>query len=208
MTVSVLQRFAPIRGIVLIALLAGAGSAGAHGGVVAEEDLCVINIGFLRAHFTVYQPQTSGNEELCEDIPDVTESVFVLDYLHDSLREMQVDFRIIRDVNNFGIFANWDDIATIENLEADTEFYQAPKRRPDGNLSIDHTFTTPGSYIGIVTAKHPSKDKFYNAVFQFRVGGRDYGYFPLLVALIVLLQAGYLFSNGSFSRWFAKMRAD
>ena len=30
----------------------------AHGGVFLEEDVCVIEVGFFRAHFTIYQPQT------------------------------------------------------------------------------------------------------------------------------------------------------
>ena len=66
-----------------------------------------LSIGFLEAHFTVYQTQTSASEEFCEDIPDVTNSVFVLDYLHDFLKEMPVDFRIVKDSHNFGIFAKW-----------------------------------------------------------------------------------------------------
>ena len=72
-----------------------------------EDDICVINIGLLKAHFTSYQPQINGSQEFCENIPEVASSVFVIDYLHDFLKEMQVDFRIIRDVNNFGIFASW-----------------------------------------------------------------------------------------------------
>src|SRR5690606_3770944 len=31
----------------------------AHGGVAFEDDRCVINIGFLTAHFTIYQPHSS-----------------------------------------------------------------------------------------------------------------------------------------------------
>ena len=45
----------------------------AHGGVVSEEDLCIIEIGVFSAHFTVYQPETRASTEYCEDIPDVGE---------------------------------------------------------------------------------------------------------------------------------------
>jgi len=93
-----------------------------HGGVAFEEDLCVINIDFLTAHFTVYQPETQGSKEFCEDIPDVTESVFVMEYTHSFLRQMLVDFRIIEDVNEFGVFARWEDIQSMEDLEAATVF--------------------------------------------------------------------------------------
>ena len=169
--------------------------ATAHGGVGMEDDVCVIKIGFLKAHFTIYQPKTYGTQEFCEDIPEVASSVFVIDYLHDFLKEMQVDFRIIRDVNNFSIFANWDDITGLEDIEQDTVFYLPPVKRADGVLTVTYDFQQAGGYIGIVTAVHPEKEKTYHAVFYFQVGGTDYGYLPLFIALLVLAQALYWFSN-------------
>jgi len=169
--------------------------ATAHGGVGMEDDVCVIKIGFLKAHFTGYQPKTYGSQEFCEDIPEVASSVFVIDYLHDFLKEMQVDFRIIRDVNNFGIFANWDDITGLEDIEQDTVFYLPPVKQPNGVLTVNYDFQQAGGYIGIVTAVHPEKEKSYHAVFYFQVGGTDYGYLPLFIALLLLAQALYWFSN-------------
>ena len=169
--------------------------ATAHGGVGMEDDVCVIKIGFLKAHFTGYQPKSYGTEEFCEDIPEVASSVFVIDYLHDFLKEMQVDFRIIRDVNNFGVFANWDDITGLEDIEQDTVFYLPPVKQPNGVLTVNYDFQQAGGYIGIVTAVHPEKEKTYHAVFYFQVGGTDYGYLPLFIALLVLAQALYWFSN-------------
>lgn len=167
----------------------------AHGGVGMEDDMCVINIGFLKAHFTGYQPKTYGTQEFCEDIPEVASSVFVIDYLHDFLKEMQVDFRIIRDVNKFGIFANWDDITGLEDIEQDTVFYLPPVKRVGGVLTVNYDFQQAGGYIGIVTAVHPEKEKTYHAVFYFQVGGTGYGYLPLIIALLILAQALYWFSN-------------
>ncbi len=169
--------------------------ATAHGGVGMEDDVCVIKIGFLKAHFTGYQPKSYGTEEFCEDIPEVASSVFVIDYLHDFLKEMQVDFRIIRDVNNFGIFANWDDITGLEDIEQDTVFYLPPVKQPNGVLTVNYDFQQAGGYIGIVTAVHPEKEKSYHAVFYFQVGGTDYGYLPLFIVLLVLAQVLYWFSN-------------
>jgi len=169
--------------------------ATAHGGVGMEDDVCVIKIGFLKAHFTGYQPKTNGTQEFCEDIPEVASSIFVIDYLHDFLKEMPVDFRIIRDVNNFGTFANWDDVTGLEDIEQDTVFYLPPAKRPDGMLTVNYDFQQAGGYIGIVTAVHPEKEKTYHAVFYFQVGGTDYGYVPLFIALLVLAQALYWFSN-------------
>ncbi len=176
-------------------LMTGCQDATAHGGVSMEDDLCVIKIGFLKAHFTGYQPKTNGTQEFCEDIPEVASSIFVIDYLHDFLKEMPVDFRIIKDVNNFGIFANWDDITGLEDIEQDTVFYLPPMKRPNGVLTVNYDFQQAGGYIGVVTAVHPEKEKTYHAVFYFQVGGTDYGYVPLFIALVVLAQALYWFSN-------------
>ena len=47
-----------------------------------------------------------------------------MEYLHDLLTEMAIDFRIVRDINNVGRFASWKDIEAIDDLEAVTVFYQ------------------------------------------------------------------------------------
>ena len=65
----------------------------------------------------------TANKEFCEDIPDVTETVFVLDYLHDSLNEMPIDFRIIKDVENLGRYATWDDIARLDDIDRETVLF-------------------------------------------------------------------------------------
>ena len=97
--------------------------ASAHGGVAFQEDLCVININFLQAHFTVFQPETRGSDEFCEDIPDVSRSVFVMEYLHNLMPEMLIDFRIIRDINEVGQYAAMEYVLAIEDLEAATVYY-------------------------------------------------------------------------------------
>lgn len=167
----------------------------AHGGVSFDDDVCKLSIGFLEAHFTVYQTQSSASEEFCEDIPSVTSSIFVLDYLHDFLKEMPVDFRIVKDTHEFGIFAKWEDIAGLDDIESDTVFYQQPVKRADGVLTVEYNFQEAGSYIGIVNAEHPAQDKIYHAVFFFQVGGDDYGYLPLFIALVVLAQGVYWLSS-------------
>ena len=172
------ELFAPIcicSLIVLWSLLGHGRQAMAHGGVVAEEDICIIEIGIFRAHFTVYQPQTRASKEFCEDIPDVGEAVFVLDYLHDSLREVPVDFRIIRDVKERTIYASWEDILDMGDLESATVFYQPAQVREDAFFSAEHVFSERGWYTGIVTTRHPTRDQAYQAVFGFHVGRKDFG---------------------------------
>ncbi len=185
--------------LLLVALLWPA-TLTAHGGVVFEEDVCVLKIGFLQAHFTGYQPSSRGSEEFCEELPDIGNSVFVIDYLHDFLKEMPVDFRIVTDSQNLGIYARWEDIQNLEDIEHDTVFYQPPIKWRDGVLNVSHDFEESGGYIGIITAQHPTEEKLYNAVFFFSVGGTDYGYFPLFLGFAILAQLMYWLSKGGFSR--------
>ncbi len=175
-------------------------SALAHGSVALSDDRCLINVDFLQAHFTVFQPESQGTEEFCEDIPDVTRSVFVMEYLHSLLPEMYVDFRIIRDVDELGRYATWEDVLRIEDLDAVTVFYQEPTIEPGGFFRASHTFDEKGTYIGVVTADHPTEDRYYNAVFFFQVGGADLGSLPLFAAMLILLQLGYWLSNGGWTR--------
>lgn len=185
-------------------LAATSPQARAHGGVMVEEDICVIKMGFLSAHFTIYQPQTSANEEFCEDIPDVGQTVFVMDYLHDSLREMPLDFRIIRDVTGAGIYAKWDDVAAIDDLDSATVFYEPPRVHGDAAFTVEHRFDEPGWYIGIVTTHSPVTGKTYQTVFPFEVGA-NYGYLPLFVALGIAVQIAYLIYNGTAARLWARL---
>lgn len=171
-----------------------------HGGVAYEEDLCVININFMQAHFTVFQPETRDSDEFCEELPDVARSVFVMQYLHELLPEMLLDFRIIRDVNNVGTYATWEDIQAIDDLEAATVYYESPRIEPGGYFSASYEFAAKGTYIGIVTAEHPVEDRFYNAVFFFKVGGPDYGSFPVFIGFLILLQLLYWLSSGGLIR--------
>jgi hypothetical protein len=177
-----------------------ASTAVGHGGVAFEEDLCLINIDFLQAHFTVYQPETRASREYCEDIPDVSRAVFVMEYLHGFLQEMPVDFRILRDINEVGRYASWEDVEAIADLEAATVYYEPYRIETGGFYTASHSFAKKGTYIGVVTAQHPSEDKTYRAVFYFQVGGADWGTMPLFGLMLVLLQTGYWLSNGGLAR--------
>ena len=160
------------------------------GGVIGEPGSCMIEIGLYTAHFSIYQPDTSGSEVFCEDLPDAAETIFVLDYLHGSMKEVPIDFRIIRDVEDWGIFARWENIQSIEDIEQRTVFYSPPQVRPDNKLQLEHRFSGNGAYIGVVTAPHPTKDILYHAVFPFEVGGASLWIRALAVA--VVLGAGIL----------------
>jgi hypothetical protein len=187
--------------LMLCLLFGSTQDAKAHGGVVAEEDMCVIEIGVYRAHFTVYQPETRASSEFCEDIPDVGEAVFVLDYMHDSLDEVPVDFRIIRDVNGRTIYASWEDIENMDDLQGATVFYLPPQVNAGASLSAQHVFAEKGWYTGIVTALHPTRDQTYQAVFGFHVGRKDLGVWPLMILIMLAIQGHYWVSSGGYKRW-------
>jgi hypothetical protein len=155
----------------------------AGGGMVLEGDVCIINIDFYSAHFTAYQPDSSGNTQFCQDLPDTGVTIFVLDYLHRSLKEVPVDFRIIRDVTGQGEFVKLKHVEEIEDIEQHTVFYQPGVIETDASLQIEYDFKEKGSYIGIVSAGHPSNNNIYTAVFPFEVGRTRLGYWPLLVLI-------------------------
>ncbi len=154
----------------LILLLLLNGPVLAAGGVVGAAGSCMMEIGIYTAHFTIYQPESRGEDVFCEDLPEVDNTLFVLDFLHGSLKDVPVDFRIVRDLDELGIFARWEHIAAMTDLEQRTVFYQPPALHPDNKLQVEHRFLEKGAYIGVVTAPHPSKDIVYRAVFPFRVG--------------------------------------
>ena len=162
-----------------------------------EGDVCIIRIDFYSAHFTAYQPNTSGNTQFCKELPDTGETIFVLDYLHQSLKEVPVDFRIIRDVTGQGRFVKLKHVEAIEDIEKQTVFYQPPIIRPDASLKIEFEFVEEGAYIGVVTAGHPSKDTVYTMVFPFEVGGSNFAW---LAPLVLLLAAAAFFVVRRFAR--------
>jgi len=181
-------------------------SAFAHGGVVQEGDLCVIKLNYLSAHFKIYQPRVAGHKQYCEDLPAAAESVFVMEYLHDSLSKMPIDFRIIRDVTGKGRFARIEDIASIADIESATVYYRAPVVEPDV-YTVNYEFAEEGDFIGIVSATHPDTGKIYAAVFPFEVGFTGLGYWPFFIGVLVLIQVQYLIMSGRFKRWFGKRSA-
>ena len=174
--------------------------AEAHGGVVADGDLCIIGISYLQAHFKIYQPLIDGHEEFCEDLPNATESVFVMEYMHDELARVPIEFRIIHDVTGKGRFANWQDVEQIDDLDAVTVFYQAPVIEPDV-FTVIYDFNEEGDYIGIVKAIPESGDREYIAVFPFEVGYTGLAYWPFFIAAVLLIQLQYLWMSGRLSRW-------
>ena len=184
----------------LLPALLIAGAALASGGVILNGDVCTIEVGFYEAQFTAYQPQTSGNEEFCENLPDTGESIFVLDYLHASMREVGVSFRIIRDTTGLGRFVQHDDIVALADIDELTVFYQPPVIKPGASFRIEHDFAEKGEYVGIVTAGHPSKATIYNAAFPFTVGAFNFPYWTIAIVVgvlfVILIRLAFVAKSG------------
>ncbi|MBT8100800.1 MAG: hypothetical protein KJO82_13675, partial [Gammaproteobacteria bacterium] len=151
-----------IRAFVLLALTLIPALAAAHGGVVEEDDLCVINIGYLKAHFKIFVPQETQHEEYCEDIPIRGDSVFVMEYQHDGLSSAAIDFRIVRNTTGKGTFARLADVEAIDDIESITVRYQPPVVTPDV-FTLLQAFDEDGEYIGIVSARQADTGKVYTA---------------------------------------------
>ncbi len=171
----------------------------AHGGVVEEDDQCVIRIGYLKAHFKIYVPAETGHREYCEDIPMRGESLFVMEYQHDGLGEAEIGLRIIENVTGKGTFARIEDVKAIGDIDAVTVAYAEPAVVPDVYL-FQHRFEEDGDYIGIVSAATKGNGNHYAAVFPFEVGARSVGIWPAIVAAMLLLQLNYWFMSRRRSR--------
>jgi len=178
----------------------------AHGSVTPDADLCIIRIGYYRAHFKIYLPRTNGHQEYCEDLPGSGETVFVMEYEHSGLGQVPIDFRIIRNVTGKGVFTQLSDIDGIADLDAATVFHHPAAVQPDVFTAL-YDFDEDGEYAGIVTVVNPESGKEYTAVFPFKVGFTGFGWWPWFVAAAVLLQINYLWMSGRLSR-FRKSRRE
>ena len=201
------------RPVVLILALACLGlcltpqRAVAHGSVTPDEDLCIIRIGYYRAHFKIYLPRTEEHEEFCEDIPASGETVFVMEYEHSGLGDVPIDFRVIRNVTGLGVFTMLRDVEEIDDLAAVTVLHHPAAIQPDV-FTIMHNFDEEGEFVGIVTIEQPDTGKTYTAVFPFEVGFTGLGWWPWFFAIAIVLQVNYLWMNGWFARWNRQKRGD
>lgn len=164
----------------------------AHGGVSMEDDVCIIDVGEYRAHFTGYQPKLRATQEFCEDIPEVASSIFVIDFIDNALRGMPVSFRILKDVNEIGNDAKLSDLGGAAKIEEATIHYSNPSKYPAGTVNFSYNFSQPGRYIGIFSAHPKDRAEPIVSVFPFSVGVKNYTRYYLSIILVILLSiVGY-----------------
>jgi hypothetical protein len=176
----------PVLAVLLLLAWLGARPAHGHGGVSMEDDTCIMRIGLFRAHFTGYQPETRATQEFCEDIPELGKAIIVVDFIDKALRGYEVEFRVLRDVQERGKRARLEDLGDAAAIDAATLFKLAPATYPKGTLTFEQRFDQPGWYIGMLVARDGS-GQVLTSVFPFQVGvSHPWRYVPAFVLVLVL----------------------
>lgn len=160
----------------------GAAPALAHGAIRHEQEACVLKVGPDFMYFTGYQPSLS-HRKFCEDIPATGDTIFILDYAQNEMRDMKTDFRIVRNVG--------EEEEEQEKLDRITVAYLPPRVYPTGTLNLEYDFKESGDYVGIVTVDGPNGEHWVSR-FPFSVG-RLYSartpYYLLTAAVLLALLA-------------------
>lgn len=186
--------------ILLLGLAISPSPVLAHGSVTPDADLCIIRIGYYRAHFKIYLPQSRGHKEYCEDIPGTGTATFIMEYEHSGLGSVPIDFRVIRNVTGKGVFTILEDVDQIENLDDVTVFHYPATIQPDVFTYL-YPFDEQGEFVGIVTVHDAETGETYTAVFPFEVGFAGIPVWVWFIIGAVILQLNFLWMNGSIARW-------
>ncbi len=162
------------------------GAASAHGGLSMDKDMCKLTAGPYYMHFTGYQPDISGSQEFCEDIPKTGQIIVTMDMVDEVLRTMPVGVRIIRDTGDES------------QIDAVTVLYQEPKLYPNGSVTFEHNFDQPGKFVGLVSVGEKGE---YLSRFPFSVGiaGPNYMMYFGIAMVLALGYSLYLYSGRSKS---------
>jgi hypothetical protein len=141
------------------ALLWPAPQARARGSLALSQDMCLLFVGPDYMYFSGYQ-SAKPRKRFCEDVPDVGETIFAVDFAQDQMRDMKVDFRIVHDVG---------EDKEQDSLDELTVAYLPPKIYPTGSVSLRYNFVQRGNYAGLVTVDGPHGEHWV-ARFPFAVG--------------------------------------
>ncbi len=142
----------------------------AHGGLSMEQDMCKLTVGPYMMHFAGYQ-EDAQRTEFCEDIPHKGPTIIVLDVVDLALRDLPIEFRIVRKTDG--------------PLDAAPEVFKlSPATYPKGTLMVRHDFMEDGDYVGLVYA---GADRKYASIFPFSVGKPNVAYWKYTLGLVVLL---------------------
>lgn len=132
-------------------------AASAHGKVAMEDDICMRQIGEHVIHLSAYQPEFDVEGLYCTDIPQVGETLLVVDLVDPSMRDMPIGLKVFKGNNE-------TDGELIANL--------SPKYYEDGVISTYAAFTEKGVYSITLTAEGVPP---LNYNYHLRVEMIDYG---------------------------------
>ena len=166
----------------------------AHGGVASRGNQCRLTVGPYTINFSGYQPQNSKSEQFCDDLPVVGESIIVLDFIDKKLRNMTVNFRVIKaDAAPLG---TEEDGKVNEAELAQTPIFEIPaKKYPMGMMNIEQMFTEKGHFVGYVIVENENEKHISR--FPFSVGYANEGILdlvkiPIAVFLVVVLMIFFI----------------
>lgn len=160
-----------------------------HGGVMNEGNECKLRVGPYVMNFSGYQPENNVSKQFCDDMPTVGKSIIVLDFIDNKLRDMTVNFRVIKaDAPALG--TEEDGIVKEDEL-AQTPFFEIPaKSYPTGTMTISQEFLEKGHFVGYVVVEGEN-EKFISR-FPFSVGYPKAGIpaalkIPIAVFLVIII---------------------
>ncbi len=154
-----------------------------HGGHELDKDLCILHAGPYRMYFNSYQPETTYDQQFCQDIPATGHTVLVLDYIEQELRALPLEVRIIRDT------------ASEQDLEAVTVLHMPPQVYPKGSVDFEYTFEKPGKFVGLVTVGDKQQDvgRFPFSVGESGVISHSMHYIMIVVPLAAIAGIAAIF---------------
>jgi hypothetical protein len=181
--------FAVFRIVVVCVLLSLSSQLWAHGGVMNEGNECKLRVGPYVMNFSGYQPENKVSKQFCDDMPTVGNSIIVLDFIDRKLRDMTVNFRVIKA--NDAALGTEEDGKVNEAELAQTPFFEiAAKNYPSGTMTISQNFKEKGHFVGYVIVEGEN-EKFISR-FPFSVGFPSPGIpaalkVPIAVFLVIIV---------------------
>ena len=113
----------------------------AHGGVTIDRDQCVFRTEGHTIHFTAYQPIETQQEEHCRQIPTISKTLMVLDFIDESLRNIPIEIRVERK----------EDEQFVDYISTKAERYTS------GSANLELIGITEGQYRVSVGLLQPEK---------------------------------------------------
>ncbi len=160
-----------------------------HGGVANDGNQCKLSVGPYMMSFSGYQPENDVSKQFCDDMPGVGKSIIVLDFIDNKLRDMTVNFRVLKA--GAAAQGNADDAIVNEAELAQVPFFEIPaKHYPTGSMTISQNFKEKGHFVGYVIVEGDN-EKFISR-FPFSVGLPPAGIpeawkIPLIALILVVI---------------------